>query len=63
MPKQQRNFFEKAASGLPKPPPDVFMDNGIENTNSTVTAMVENGTIARVLAQVDVVFSNSMIES
>ena len=39
------------------------MDNGIENTNSTVTAMVENGTIARVLAQVDVVFSNSMIES
>ena len=56
-------LLEKAASGLPKPPPDVFMDSGIENTNSTVTAMVENGTIARVLAQVDVVFSNSMIES
>ena len=40
-------LLEKAASGLPKPPPDVFMDSGIENTNSTVTAMVENGTIAR----------------
>jgi hypothetical protein len=40
-------LLEKAANGLPKPPPDVFMDNGIENTNSTVTAMVENGIIAR----------------
>ena len=38
-------LLEKAASGLPKPPLDVYMDSGIENTNSTVTAMVQNGTI------------------
>jgi transposase InsO family protein len=56
-------LLEAAANGLEKPPPNVFMDSGIENTNSTVTALVEKGTIARVLAQVEVVFSNSMIES
>ncbi len=35
----------------------------VENTNSAVTALVESGTIKRILAQVDVVFSNSMIEA
>jgi len=56
-------LLEEAAKGLGKPPPNVFMDSGVENTNSTATALVEKGTIARVLAQVEVVFSNSMIES
>ena len=39
------------------------MDSGVENTNSAVTALVESGTLKRILAQVDVVFSNSMIEA
>ena len=39
------------------------MDSGVENTNSAVTALVESGTLRRILAQVDVVFSNSMIEA
>jgi putative transposase len=56
-------LLEEAAKGLPKPPPQVLMDSGVENINSTVTALVEKGIIARVLAQVDVLFSNSMIES
>ena len=56
-------LLEEAAKGLGKPPPNVFMDSGVENTNSTATALVEKGTIARVLARVEVVFSNSMIES
>jgi len=39
------------------------MDSGVENLNANVDALVANGTIQRILAQVDVVFSNSMIES
>ena len=39
------------------------MDSGIESTNLDVTKLVESGVIRRILAQVDVVFSNSMIES
>ncbi len=39
------------------------MDSGVENTSSAVTALVESGTLKRILAQVDVVFSNSMIEA
>jgi hypothetical protein len=45
-------LLEEAAKGLGKPPPNVFMDSGVENTNSTATALVEKGTIARVLARV-----------
>jgi putative transposase len=56
-------LLEEASVGLERPPPTVFMDSGAENTNSTVTALVEKGTIARVLAQAEVVFLNSMIES
>jgi hypothetical protein len=39
------------------------MDSGVENLNANVDALVASGTIQRILAQVDVVFSNSMIES
>jgi len=43
--------------------PRVMMDNGIENFNKTMDAMETDGSIKRVLAQVDVRFSNSMIEA
>jgi len=43
--------------------PKVMMDNGIENFNKTMDAMESEGSIKRVLAQVDVRFSNSMIEA
>ena len=39
------------------------MDNGIENFNKTMDALETEGSIKRVLAQVDVRFSNSMIEA
>ena len=38
--------------------PQVYMDSGVENTNSAVTALVESGTLKRILAQGDVVFFN-----
>lgn len=53
----------KAAEGLDDVVPKVFMDSGVENLNKEVDALVANGAIQRILAQVDVVFSNSMIES
>ncbi len=57
-------LLQQAATGLPTDSvPQVYMDSGVENTNSAVTALVESGTLKRILAQVDVVFSNSMIEA
>ena len=43
--------------------PQAYIDGGVENTNSAVTALVKSGTLKRILAQIDVVFSNSMIEA
>ncbi len=44
-------------------PPQVYMDSVVENINADVTTLIEANTIRRVLAQVDIHFSNSMIES
>ena len=43
--------------------PRVMVDNGIENFNKTMDALETDGSIKRVLTQVDVRFSNSMIEA
>ena len=43
--------------------PTVLVDTGIENVNGSVDALMAQGLIRRVLAQVDVRFSNSMIEA
>ena len=56
-------LLRQAATGLRGTSPQVYMDSGVENTNSTVTELVESGTLKRVFAQVDVQFSNSMIEA
>jgi len=53
----------EAAMGLKGVVPKVYMDSGVENLNTQVDALVASGTIQRIIAQVDVVFSNSMIES
>jgi putative transposase len=53
----------EAAKGLKGLVPMVYMDSGVENLNGNVDALVATGTIQRIIAQVDVVFSNSMIES
>ena len=38
------------------------MDSGVENLNKDVDKLLEGGTIERVIAQIDVTFSNSLIE-
>jgi len=42
---------------------DVFMDSGIENLNDDVDPLFEGGVLERVIAQIDVSFSNSLIEA
>jgi putative transposase len=44
-------------------PPTVVADSGIENVNAVVDAILVSACLHRVLAQVEVTFSNSMIEA
>jgi len=43
--------------------PTVLVDGGVENFNSAVDEVVESGLLMRILAQTEITFSNSMIES
>src|ERR1019366_2924182 len=43
--------------------PTVVADSGVENVNSTVDATLASAKLRRVLAQVEVVYSNSIIEA
>lgn len=45
------------------PPPTLMVDDGTENLNAQVDALVERGILNRVLAQSEVRFSNSIIEA
>jgi putative transposase len=57
-------LLQEAALGLPENTvPSAVMDLGVENLNSKVNELVSAGTIKRVLAQVDIAQSNSMIEA
>ena len=55
----------EAAKNLPADgsPATVVADSGVENVNSEVDALLGLGRLRRVLAQVEVTFSNSMIEA
>ena len=43
--------------------PTVLVDAGVENFNSAVDEVIESGVLKRVLAQTEINFSNSLIES
>lgn len=43
--------------------PMVLVDGGVENYNAAVDKVVESGLLKRVLAQTEIRFSNSLIES
>jgi hypothetical protein len=42
---------------------NVFMDSGVENLNGDVDRLFDGGAMQRVIAQIDVSFSNSLIEA
>jgi transposase InsO family protein len=55
--------LQQAADYLHEPETKVYMDSGVENLNRDVDKLLEDGTLERVVAQIDVTFSNSLIES
>ncbi len=58
------DLLREAVAGLPPDdsPPMLMVDNGIENMNSEVDVLVADELVHRVIAQVDLRESNSMIE-
>jgi putative transposase len=64
-PRLTRQLLLEAAKWLPRPMPvpTLVADSGTENVNGEVDGLVSSGVIKRVLAQVEVVYSNSMIEA
>ena len=56
-------LLENAANGLDDEKPLLLADGGVENFNGAVDKLVEDGLLKRLLAQTEITFSNSMIES
>jgi hypothetical protein len=55
--------LEAAGTHIPDLVPTVVADSGVENVNHEVDRLLDLGRLRRVLAQVEVVYSNSMIEA
>jgi transposase InsO family protein len=63
-PMNTRDVLTTAAANLEaSTKADVFMDSGVENLNGDVDALFEANVLQRVIAQIDVSFSNSLIEA
>ncbi|MDB4680133.1 DDE-type integrase/transposase/recombinase [Planctomycetaceae bacterium] len=56
-------LFLDASKSTVSGTPTVLVDGGSENYNAAVDEVVESGLLKRVLAQTEIVFSNSLIES
>ncbi len=56
-------LLRKSLEGSTTSIPTLMVDGGIENFNASVDAIVDEGLLKRVLAQTEISFSNSMIES
>jgi len=52
-----------ASTGLVNEKPTLLADGGVENINGAVDQLVESGLLKRLLAQTEITFSNSLIES
>ena len=57
------SLLRMAANGISEIRPTLLVDGGVENFNAEVDAVVDEGLLKRVLAQTDILSSNSMIES
>jgi len=55
-------ILKEAGNSLQRTP-TVVADSGVENVNTGVEQLISDGVVRRVLAQVEVSFSNSMIEA
>ncbi len=52
-----------AIGGLVNEKPTLLVDRGVDNYNSAVDELVDSGILNRLLAQTDISFSNSLIET
>jgi len=52
-----------AAQGIGGDKPLLLADGGVENFNGAVDELIASGLLSRVLAQTEITFSNSLIES
>ena len=56
-------MLEIAGKHLASVVPTVMADSGVENVNGQVDELLDTGKLRRVLAQVEVSYSNLMIEA
>ncbi len=56
-------LLAEAGAGRLDSAPEVMTDGGVENVNGKVDALIEQGALRRILALVEVCFSNSLIEA
>ena len=56
-------LIEKALEAANRFSANLFADDGTENQNKDVDSLVEAGRIIRTIGQIDIEFSNSMIEA
>lgn len=56
-------LFLDASQAMTEGKPTVFVDGGRENYNAAVDEVIESGLLKRVLAQTEIQYSNSLIES
>ena len=52
-----------ASQGMANSKPMLVADGGVENCNGAINELIDSGLLKRVLAQTEITFSNSMIES
>ena len=62
-PTRTAELLVHAATGLVHEKPTLLADGGVENFNGAVDQLVESGLLKRLLAQTEITFSNSLIES
>jgi putative transposase len=62
-PTSTAELLVRAAKGLVNEKPTLLADGGVENVNSAVDQLIESGLLKRLLAQTEITFSNSLIES
>ena len=63
MPAVTAELLVEAASGFEDNKPQLLVDGGIENHNDAVDKLVDSGLLTRLLAQTEIRYSNSLIES
>ncbi len=63
MPAVTSELLVETAQSLDDNKPQLLVDGGIENYNSAVDKLVDSGLLRRILAQTEIRYSNSLIES